>query len=98
MLLFQVLKSSFQEVLSSRVRGTSHLLFSYCVHHTLCEKYGSDMYSMHPSIAGYFAYFTKAVSCSLVFTTFNLSLSSDIYEVLNTGIHSARYLKLRPLK
>jgi len=60
---FQVLKSFYQEVLASRVRGRPNWLFSYCVYYTLCEKYGSDTYTIHRSIAGYFTYITKTVSC-----------------------------------
>jgi len=60
---FQVLKLFYQEVLSSRVRGTSHWLFSYCVYYTLCGKYGSDTYAIHRSIAEYFACIAKTVSC-----------------------------------
>jgi len=59
---FQVLKSFYQEVLSSRVKGVSHWPFSYCVYYTLCRKYGSDTCAIHCSIAGYFAYITKTVS------------------------------------
>jgi len=59
---FQVLKSFYQEVLSSQVRGTSHWLFSYCAYCTLCGKYVSDTYPIHRSIAGYFTYITKTVS------------------------------------
>ena len=59
---FQVLKSFYQEVLSNRVKGISHWLFSYCVYYTRCGKYGSDTCTIHRSIAGYFAYITKTVS------------------------------------
>ena len=34
---FQVLKSFCQEVLSNRVKGIPHRLFSYCVYYTRCE-------------------------------------------------------------
>jgi len=60
---FQVLKSFCQEVLSRWVRGRPHWLFSYCVYYTLCEKYGSDTHTTHRSIAGYFTYIMKTVSC-----------------------------------
>jgi len=59
---FQVLKSFFQEVLSSRVGDKVHWLFSYCVSYTLCKKYGSDTYTIQRAIAGYFACITKTDS------------------------------------
>jgi len=59
---FQVLKSSCQEVLSSRVRGMSHWLLSCCVCCILCGKCGSDTHPMHRSIAGHFTQITKTVS------------------------------------
>jgi len=60
---FQVLKLSFQEVLSSRVRGKAHWLFLHCVCHTLREKCGSDTHTMQRAIAGHVACITKTVSC-----------------------------------
>jgi len=59
---FQVLKSFPQDVLSSKARDMLRRLFSFCVYYTLCEKCGSDAYTIHRSIARYFACSSKTVS------------------------------------
>ena len=59
---FQVLKSFPQGVLSSEVREIYYSdCFPSCCY-TLCEKYGSDTYTIHRSIATSFTHSTKTVS------------------------------------